>query len=155
GAISARGKGKTRYRIKAVGIHALAYWNRTDHFAGIAVDKRHESIVAADDKNFVLCIYGQARRRFAWGQWPRVFDLKSFCVKFYQRTFVFKIDEDFAFAIRGRKFRSAAQTKRADQLSGGGINRGRSVGFTVECEDTLREWIVNHRVGTLIRFGCA
>jgi len=155
GAVTAGGEGVAGDGIEAVRINALADGNGAEDFAGVAVDKGHELIVAADDEDFVSGVDGEAGRRFTWGEGPGVFDLESFGVEFNEGAFVFEVDEDMALAVRGSKFRAAAERESGDKFSGGGVDGGGGVGVTVEGEDALGEGIVNGAVGVLVGFDIA
>src|SRR6516162_6143935 len=53
GAVAARGEGILGQRIKAIGVDTLADGYGANDFAGVAVDKGHEIVMAADDEDFV------------------------------------------------------------------------------------------------------
>ena len=50
-------------RVEPVGVNALADRHGADDFAGVAVHKGHELVVAAHDEDFMISIDGKAGRR--------------------------------------------------------------------------------------------
>src|SRR5450432_1846127 len=98
-AISAGSKGKTSDRVETVGVDALADGDGAEDFAGIAVNERHQLVVAAYNEYFVRSINGQSGGRFARRKWPGIFNLESIGVEFDQGTLVFQIDENLALAV--------------------------------------------------------
>jgi hypothetical protein len=124
----------------------LADGNGAEHFAGVAVDERHELVVAANDEDFVSGVNGEPRGRLARSEGPGILDFESLGVEFDEGTFVFEIDEDFALAVGGAKLWAATERKSAAELSGSGVDGRGSVGITIEGKNALRERIIDDRV---------
>jgi len=155
GAIAAGGEGVAGDGIETIRVDTLADGHGADDLAGVAVDEGHEFVVAADDENFVSGVDGQAGRRFAGSERPGVFDFESFGVEFHESAFVFKIDEDFAFAIGGAEFGFAAEREGGDEFAGCGVDGGSGCGVAIEGEHALGERIVNGAVSVFIGFDIA
>ncbi len=107
--------------------------------------------MATDHEDFVRGVDRQTRGGFARSERPSVFDLESLGVEFYERTFVFEVDEHFALAVGGAEFGASAERESADEFSGSGVDGRGSVGVAVEGEDALGKRIVNDGVGVFVR----
>jgi len=107
--------------------------------------------MAADEKDLVSGVNGEARRRFAGREGPSVFDLQCFRVELDQGTLVLEIDEDFALAVGHAEFRAAAKRERADEFSRSGVDGRGGIGITIKGKNALGEGIVDDRVGIFVR----
>lgn len=72
-AVAARSKRVASPGIEAICVDALPDRNRAEDFAGVAVDERHQFVVATNDKALVGSVNGEAGGRFAGRERPGLF----------------------------------------------------------------------------------
>ena len=145
-ALAAGRERQPSFRIEPVCVNPPADRDRGDQLAAIGIHNGHHLVVATGEQPPMFSIHGQPGRFFARSQRPARLDLEFVGIECHEFTFVFNVDEDFAFLVTDRKLWLPIHLDSADHLTLGRVDGSDIVAPAVESEDPLAGRIKENRV---------